>query len=113
MDANITQLNTKSVYYRLKLVDGDGAYTYSKIIELAVGGNRNKLNVYPNPASNVLYIQLMPDEEQVFLHDATGRTISVITANPGDSYVQVDVSKLNKGIYILKSGTGSATFIRQ
>ncbi len=46
-------LNTSSpiVYYRLRIFDTDGKYTFSKVIAVRISGGMNvdKFNVYPNP----------------------------------------------------------------
>ena len=50
-DNNISTLGVSIVYYRLKQVDIDGKFVYSKIIALSLE-NKNIVLLYPNPAIN-------------------------------------------------------------
>jgi hypothetical protein len=46
------------VYYRLRLVDNDGKYSYSPVREIAVGGSDQPLvAISPNPASSLLILR--------------------------------------------------------
>ena len=45
-----------NLYYRIKEVDNDGSYTYSRIVLLHNKLNANDYVVFPNPANN--YIQV-------------------------------------------------------
>src|SRR5204862_5614425 len=43
-------------YFRLRMVDKDGQYSYSDMIELFVNNSPEKLGVFPNPTKNNLTI---------------------------------------------------------
>ncbi|HWB94867.1 MAG TPA: FG-GAP-like repeat-containing protein, partial [Puia sp.] len=45
-------------YYRLRMVDIDGRYTYSPIVEVTLTGRQSGLSPYPNPASGSVYVQV-------------------------------------------------------
>ena len=47
--------NSKDHFYRLKMVDVDGSFTYSSIVRLNTGAN-SSLVIYPNPAKDVVLI---------------------------------------------------------
>lgn len=69
-------------------------------------------SVYPNPATDTLFIQGPIDEEpQVALYDLSGKRWEATTSATSDGLL-VDVSKLPKGLYfvvLLKEGKISAT----
>jgi hypothetical protein len=94
------------IYYRLKMVDIDGHYTYSTIITLVNNGN-NAVNIYPNPASDVVYINAGTGllYSQAGLYDANGRLLQtiLITTTPQT----INVQQLTKGLYVLKFANGA------
>jgi hypothetical protein len=93
-------------YYRIKQVDIDGKFSYSK--ELPVYRNEwtNKWLVYPNPAKDYLYIAAQQDMHNVFLllTDASGRKIfskEQSVQYHGDK-ITMPLQGLPKGVYFLK-----------
>src|SRR5262249_30388067 len=65
-------LNTTS-FYRLKINELKGAATYSRTIPVKRLGKANSLQVSPNPATNVLYVQIDAQEAITLqITDVTG-----------------------------------------
>jgi Leucine-rich repeat (LRR) protein len=103
-------------YYRLKSVDIDGAFTYSKVVSVQLTINKNKLLVYPNPSrDNILITGTHLSSLQVI--DNLGRVVKVISlvdaSNP-----TVNISTLQAGAYHLRVQTTDgnvsvATFIKE
>ena len=87
------------LYYRLKQMDFDGQFEYSKIIVVRSEGKQNSIAVYPNP-SNGLYT-IVPNEkdeiEQISLMSITGQSIDVNMQNN-----QLDLSNEPAGVYFLQ-----------
>ncbi len=74
----------------------------------------NKINVYPNPASDKLYVKLNMIKEtsaEVNITDQTGKVVRILDSiEKGSNYFkQVDVSDLIKGVYFLNVKTGYGT----
>lgn len=69
---------------------------------------RKTITVYPNPASNILYIAQQDDAltGKATMYDLSGRKVREFT---NISAAGVSVSGLEKGIYILKIGIGKET----
>lgn len=92
-------------YYRLKMVDNDRTFAYSKIIALTNEGNRPV--VYPNPASALVTVSVDNTllKSTANLYDVTGRLLKnvVITTNQQ----QINVTSLASGVYILKFADGT------
>ncbi|MEJ7586993.1 MAG: T9SS type A sorting domain-containing protein [Ferruginibacter sp.] len=90
-----------TLYYRLKIVDIDNRYTYSKIAIVKIAGNFN-MNISPNPARGSTYITLSTFEKDavVQLGDAGGKVLwkKKIQFAPG-SPVRIDLSRQVPGTY--------------
>lgn len=93
-------------YYRLKMVDLDYTYTYSSIIAIEYGHSKTQsIVVYPNPASNELFIKLAAQGEktaQIDIRDILGRII----------YQQnIDLTKDIENTYINTAEFATGTYI--
>lgn len=106
------------VYYRLKMIDKDGSYKYSKVVSLN-GKQTVKLDVYPNPVRNVATLSHEKATENAFLRITTldGRSVLNINVKDGATQTTVDVSKLLSGNYIAvfnnNGNRSSVQFIKQ
>jgi hypothetical protein len=57
-DKDADKQSSSTLYYRLKIVDKDGAFTYSNIISLTINEMNSPVIVYPNPVSDVLNLRI-------------------------------------------------------
>ena len=55
-------VNSNIVYYRLRIVDKDGKYTYSKVVPVKLEQPENIISVYPNPVDNYTTLNLFADK---------------------------------------------------
>lgn len=86
-------------YYRLKMVDKDGSFTYSVIRQLSLGMGGG-FNVYPNPAHQFVVVEGAAAGGLVRLYTADGRMLRQFTA--GGMPLRVGLQELAAGIYILE-----------
>jgi hypothetical protein len=105
-DPFIRSLNATVVYYRLKQIDIDGRFTYSRIIALPVNSNKAIVILYPNPANTELNISMSNSETEKIkyqLIDANGRILKegVKQLSAGANSLSIDVNKLSSGVYYL------------
>ncbi|MFK7799444.1 MAG: T9SS type A sorting domain-containing protein [Aureispira sp.] len=95
-------------YYRLKQTDFDGQYTYSEIkaVEIEIPTTHN-ITVYPNPTRNIITVDGLPLEygQQLELFNALGQAIPVQIQSQNERQVIIDLSNLQEGMYLLKTGT--------
>lgn len=101
------RLSSAVTYYRLKQVDFDGTFTYSKVVSVT-GEGGTKLKAYPNPVATVLMLEtaLKGNYEVINL---LGQTVL-----RGQATAQtIDVSALPQGNYILKVGSEQVKFFKQ
>ncbi|MCE3259860.1 MAG: hypothetical protein K0S12_1501 [Bacteroidetes bacterium] len=111
----IYELNDNStpedvVYYRLKMIDRDGSYTYSKIVSLNGDASAgNSLTLVSNSISDDLLKVVVnsPSEGLVTLNifDTQGKLLKNLKnqkVKQGNNSLTVDVSSLSSAVYILK-----------
>ncbi|MGN7890072.1 right-handed parallel beta-helix repeat-containing protein [Dyadobacter endophyticus] len=94
-----------TIYYRLKMSDRDGTFTYSKIISLT--GDNNFASVYPNPAAVAVTFQVSNAllKTTATLYDANGRKLQTMVITTGQQ--QINIRSLASGLYILKFADGT------
>lgn len=99
-------------YYRLKIVDQDGKFTYSSI-RAVVFDEEIKWQVYPNPSSGIFNLVYQANEgESIILkiHDMNGKLIrqARLTANAFIQKSTIDLGgpQFASGMYLLEITTG-------
>jgi len=96
-------------YYRLKQTDYNGYYTYSNIAQVSFD-KHSFVSIFPNPASNIVYINVSTDYDNANLKftDALGREIlsQKISSSSANS---INTSGLTAGMYYLIIDNGSKT----
>lgn len=102
-------------YYRLKQVDFDGKTTYSNTVAVK-NFPPNFINIYPNPASDVLYYDISLEEDEtinVQVADMTGRIFinQQQHLQKGNSSGVLDLKLLEHGLYFLQIDNAHTTFI--
>jgi hypothetical protein len=95
------------LYYRLRLVDMDGRFSYSPVVVIRLNGGKNNINIYPNPSTNYMNAELGSEargDYQVQLIDAVGQVVEtkVVTNAQANQVVTIQRGKHASGIYILK-----------
>jgi hypothetical protein len=91
------------VYYRLKMVDYDGKFSYSEIKGVNCA-NRIKLNrLIPNPSSEITSFMYKSETEgKLMIFDQLGRLCKTIILESSDFKIiqkTIDVSTLDSGVY--------------
>jgi hypothetical protein len=93
-------------YYRLKQVDGDGNFKYSRIINIKIDRQKESVSVLANPFHNTLsvnFISAIPQVVSARLIDITGKQVAleewVVNGNSTKDFA--NINKLQPGIYIL------------
>jgi len=77
MDTNIVnQFNISTLYYRLKMLDKDGHFTYSKIVSLTINA-KNGFSIYPNPAYNFVSVEtpFFLNNGELLITDMSGKLL--------------------------------------
>jgi hypothetical protein len=96
-------------YYRLKMIDIDGSFSYSNNINIplieAVVNNFN--NIYPNPTESILNIEIQATESydtKVIVYDLLGKKLfeKQVSIDKGLNTFQFDFSQLSKSTYLIQ-----------
>lgn len=85
-------------YFRLKMINKDGSYTYSDIRKLSCIDQRDEITLSPNITANVFHITGMTrGENKIYLYGNDGKLIrtQVVFNN-----INIDISDLAAGIYV-------------
>ncbi len=105
-------VNTGSYSYRLKMVDNDGTYEYSKVVEASVAAptefkvSKNYPNPF-NPSTKISYALPADANISIELYTITGQRIAVLlneTASAGyhDFSINMTPYNLSSGLYFYK-----------
>ncbi|HLZ87660.1 MAG TPA: kelch repeat-containing protein [Puia sp.] len=106
------QLPESKVYYRLRIEDSNGAFSYSRVIVLPGGTQNSKFTVYPNPAKNSITLNIADFSllnTTVKLFDAGGRLVGAFRISGGQQYI--DLSRIPRGIFLLQLTNGETVKI--
>jgi hypothetical protein len=88
-------------YFRLKMVDQDGTYTYSPVVTLAATCAPSQLLLAPNPAHNEVQVSGLPGgATHLLLYNATGQCVLQQRATGPAS---LRLGGLPPGIYLLQA----------
>ncbi|MEO9021272.1 MAG: T9SS type A sorting domain-containing protein [Ginsengibacter sp.] len=98
--------NIGNNFYRLKMIDIDGHFTYSDVIKINFSGNGVSMKLYPNPVTAELNVKINSPKAQninLKITDALGKSVyqEIIPANAGTNSHSINVEKLSAGIYYL------------
>ncbi|HRH56502.1 MAG TPA: T9SS type A sorting domain-containing protein, partial [Chitinophagales bacterium] len=99
-----------SNYYRLKIIDEDGSFSYSQTIMINVSTVIEYKDIitkiFPNPTNHILYIDYQSATNSIItlkVFDAIGQEISnsKMTVVRGNQLLKVDASAFAEGVYII------------
>lgn len=99
------------VYYRLKVIDKDNSFKYSRVVSVKFGEKGN-LFIYPNPASDKVFIETDKEIERIVLQDLKGNRLPIDVEGDNQRKI-VDVSKLPRGLYVLQIQIGESIWIEK
>jgi hypothetical protein len=107
-------------YFRLKIVNSDGRFTYSKVLSVAFGKDLT-VKAFPNPIQNELTIDVISESKQLDIDiiDVLGRSIYQKNESntdlsreyrEGSKLLTINTLKWLSGIYFLKISDGKKVF---
>jgi Secretion system C-terminal sorting domain len=92
-----------TIFYRLRMVDIDGRFSYSKVVAVTSVCNKIIITAYPNPVTDKLTVNILniPAQEipSAALYDMTGRLIFKKQFASGSN--TVDMQAMLPGVYKL------------
>lgn len=109
-------------HYRLKMVDNDGKFTYSRIVAVTTTNTETLFTIYPNPVKEEAMLAVSIDKKQKALYsiyDQAGRKLlsNTVSLNEGLNSISLPVTSLSAGIYIIELQTDAvfkqSRFVKQ
>ena len=93
--------------YRLKQMDFDGQYEYSKILSVVLDDSESHFRLFPNPATNSTTLEVTSGytgQAEWELFDFIGQRIMTrsILLDGSEFYHHIDLSQMSSGIYFLR-----------
>jgi ELWxxDGT repeat protein len=105
-DANLKSLGSSIIYYRLRQVDADNKFTYSRIVALTLDKQKSFAMLYPNPVRKDLNLTItLAKKERLTwqLSDNNGKVVKngYYELGAGSTAVVIDGGNLSAGNYLL------------
>ncbi len=97
---NYAMQSGKDYFFRLKMYQKDGSFTYSEIKKLSCTNTNTDISILPNRTSSLFHITGMNTGKNVLaIFSAEGKLLKTLTVlNNKD----IDITNLQRGVYILK-----------
>jgi len=106
-DLDVAKLESKNVFYRLKMYDNDGTYKYSNVIKVTMPDIQADLSISPNPVGADVNASITTGEAcnadwQII--DNGGRILlkNATSLKKGNNKLNINISQLPSGSYYLK-----------
>ena len=102
-------------YYRLKQTDFDGKYSYSNIVSVDYNLGNSSIKIIPNPATDNIMVEGLESEfSEIHIFNIIGNDLSseVYLKRESDNVIRIDLSKLSRGIYIIKTKSSITKFTK-
>ena len=113
-----TPPQSNTLYYRLKMLDKDGTFEYSKVKSISSKTSKGDLKIYPNPISNTIKAELTSiasGDIDISIVDAFGKIVqtSKQKISEGSITLHLDCSNLAAGLYMFVAKTGADSFVQK
>jgi hypothetical protein len=99
-------------YYRLKQIDNDGTFEYSKIITIAASSSRPNIKVTPSVSDDIWTVESDSDDlrrAQIEVFDANGKLIQ--SQKGTEKFIKTH--QLPRGLYFIKVTIGQQFWVRK
>jgi uncharacterized repeat protein (TIGR01451 family) len=110
--ASIAEFNNGLVYYRLKMVDKDGSFTYSPIIKIDRRKNAAGFSILTNPVKDFIMINTTDrslDHTTSNIINTQGAVVKSFIITQGSQ--AIDIKGLPAGIYYLQTTSGNSKIL--
>jgi Pregnancy-associated plasma protein-A/Secretion system C-terminal sorting domain len=106
-DESYSNLKSNSLYYRLKMNDKNGKFSYSNVVFVKIG-SKQTLQIFPNPVADFVNLQIsntsaIATKTTVKIVDYLGRVVlskNIVVAT-GNQTIEFATSNLTKGNYVM------------
>jgi hypothetical protein len=89
-------------YYRLKMVDMDGSFETSKVVEVRFSSLAVNSGLFPNPCSDYLTVQHAASREAfITVYNTSGMAVLKTNATANAAQTKINVQNLQTGMYYI------------
>ena len=113
-NAVVADVNVVLAFYRLKIVDNDGSFTYSPVIKIDRRKNTSGINILSNPVKDFVIISSTDrslNNTQASIFNMQGAVVKTFIIKEG-SHV-IDLKSLPAGVYYIRTMNGSSRILKQ
>jgi hypothetical protein len=117
-DDNLAGIGVTKVYYRLRMIDNNGAAKISNVVIVRLGGIKIS-NIYPNPFVESVRVELdakTKENAQVRIVDMNGKVVVMQQEQlqiGGNQFTINGLSRLAKGTYVIEVITSTEKLIEK
>ncbi len=99
------------LYYRLKMIDKDGSFSYSKVVNINFG-NSKSFSIVPNPAKDFATINFNKTvvKAKIEVYDITGKQVITQLLSGSTSTYKLNTQFLKSGLYVIKVNTTTGNY---
>ncbi|MFY7963980.1 MAG: YHYH protein [Chitinophagaceae bacterium] len=97
-------------YYRLKQVDKDGEYSYSKVVSVHQNNKNDEIGIFPNPVADVLILQakgITKNSLNIELINVSGQIVKRQQFLQGSTICYMETNSLANGTYFIAVNDGT------
>lgn len=100
------------IYYRLKMEDVDGNFSFSKVVAVSINGSGSFFTITPNPARSFTTLNFGQQMQQaeIAIYSLDGRRLLSQTISSPSTTYPLNVQSLLNGMYIISVKTASDTY---
>jgi len=93
-----------NISYRLKQVDIDGKFEYSKVVELVASGRTMSMQVYPNPARDFVSVKVSGGEtgQRLSIYSMSGKVMYQNQLDASQKELRLSLDSWAKGVYVVR-----------
>jgi hypothetical protein len=102
---NTTSNYIDKYYYRLKMKDIDGKFSYSNVVPIKIKG-QHSITISPNPAKNFVTVSGFERQGKITIINSNGS--SVYNANATTQAMKINIAHLPAGLYVIRFTDGKA-----
>jgi hypothetical protein len=97
----VVQIKTSgNNFYRLKINDLDGRFSYSEIIRINNNCVSSTIRISPNPSAEKIWVENIQRDDQLIIVDVLGR--EVFRQKVKNSSLEINIQNLPTGLFFLK-----------
>ncbi|MBI1343187.1 MAG: T9SS type A sorting domain-containing protein [Terrimonas sp.] len=104
-------LGSAVIYYRLKIINSNGSFTYSGVQSIRQTKTDAVMTVYPNPATDMIRVdlpnQFQGQETRMDICNTSGNMVKTVRQSNSSASERINISDLSSGIYIIRVSSAS------